>query len=131
MVECPWCTETVEIIDDICPNCRHEVLLDRDGNPRFDDPDSVESVPEHDSTTNIEQLISEKFRCVKCSNRECEVKEVAMTGTGLSKLLDVQHNHFLFVSCLRCGYVEVFNPDILAGKRSGSLGSMIDLIFGA
>lgn len=128
MIECPWCTKSVVIIDDICPNCRHEVLLDRDGNPRFDAPD--DTVLEADNAVNIEQLILGKFRCAKCSTRECEVKEVAMTGTGLSKLLDVQHNHYLFVSCLHCGYVEVYNPDILAGKKSGALGTMIDLMFG-
>jgi uncharacterized protein len=128
MIECPWCTETVEIIDDICPNCRHEVLLDRDGNLRFDEP--AASVHEHDSEESIGQLITDKFKCVKCSNRECDVKEVAMTGTGLSKILDVQHNHYLFVSCLQCGYVEVFNPDILTGKKSGALVSIIDLVFG-
>ncbi len=128
MLECPWCTETVEIIDEICPNCRHEVLLDRDGNPRFDETDDIEH--EHDGAASIDQLIIEKFRCARCSNRECEVKEVAMTGTGLSKLLDVQHNHYLFVSCLHCGSVEVFNPDILAGKKSGASGSIVDLMFG-
>jgi uncharacterized protein len=128
MIECPWCTETVEIIDDICPNCRYEVLLDRDGNLRFDEPESP--VHELDSAESIGQLITDKFKCVKCSHKECDVKEVAMTGTGLSKILDVQHNHYLFVSCLQCGYVEVYNPDILAGKKSGALVSIIDLMFG-
>ncbi|MCM3718050.1 zinc ribbon domain-containing protein [Fictibacillus phosphorivorans] len=52
-----------------------------------------------------------------------------MTGSGLSKLLDIQHNHFLFVSCMNCGYVEVYNPDVLEGKK-GQLSSILDILFG-
>jgi hypothetical protein len=30
--------------------------------------------------------------CIKCGSREAKTKEVAMTGTGLSKMFDIQHN---------------------------------------
>ena len=40
-----------------------------------------------------------------------------MSGAGLSKVFDIQHNHYLFVGCTACGYVEVFNPDVLKGKN--------------
>ena len=79
--------------------------------------------------SRLEEAIYEKFRCVKCGHTHCRTKEVAMTGTGLSKMFDIQHNHFLFVSCEHCGYVEVYNPNILEGKR-GQLGSILDVIFG-
>ncbi|MBE3554577.1 MAG: zinc ribbon domain-containing protein [Thermicanus sp.] len=79
---------------------------------------------------DIEELMKSKFRCVKCGGTVCVAKEVAMTGTGLSKIFDIQHNHYLFVSCTNCGYVEVYNPDILRGKKSGELGSIMDLLFG-
>lgn len=78
---------------------------------------------------SVESSIQEKFKCVKCAHTSCSTKEVAMTGTGLSKMFDIQHNHFLFVSCNNCGYVEVYNPSILEGKR-GQLGSILDVIFG-
>lgn len=57
-------------------------------------------------------------------------KELAMTGTGLSKLFDIQYNHYLFVSCTHCGYVEIYNSDVLNGKKSGQLGSIMDILFG-
>jgi uncharacterized protein len=128
MIECPWCTETVEIIDDICPNCKHEVLLDRNGNLRFLEDDIPSDI--NDVEESIGQMIVERFKCVKCANKECEVNKVAMTGTGISKMLDIQHNHYLFVTCLHCGYVEVYNPDILSGKKSGTLGTVVDMLFG-
>ncbi|MBO2943721.1 zinc ribbon domain-containing protein [Paenibacillus sp. F411] len=78
----------------------------------------------------IEDMIAERFVCTKCKGTECKTKEVSMSGAGLSKMFDIQHNHFLFVSCMDCGYVEVFNPDILEGKKRGQLGSIFDVFFG-
>ncbi|RUS45598.1 zinc ribbon domain-containing protein [Cohnella sp. AR92] len=79
---------------------------------------------------SAEDMIIARFRCSKCQGEECETKEVAMTGTGLSKLFDIEHNHFLFVSCTNCGFVEVYNPDILNGYKSGRLGTVMDILFG-
>nr|WP_248930894.1 zinc ribbon domain-containing protein [Paenibacillus hamazuiensis] len=71
-----------------------------------------------------------KFRCSKCNHNECLTKEVSMSGTGLSKIFDIEYNHFLFVSCTNCGFVEVYNPDVLRGHTSGRLGTIMDLLFG-
>lgn len=53
-----------------------------------------------------------------------------MSGSGLSKILDYDYNHFLFVSCTNCAYVEMYNPDILRGHKSGKLGTVMDILFG-
>jgi predicted nucleic-acid-binding Zn-ribbon protein len=42
----------------------------------------------------IEDAIQERLKCSKCNGTSYRMKEVAMTGTGLSKLFDIQHNHF-------------------------------------
>lgn len=47
--------------------------------------------------------------CIKCGSRETGTKEVAMTGTGLSKMFDLQHNTFTVVFCKNCGYSEFYN----------------------
>ncbi|NOU90570.1 hypothetical protein GC102_33265 [Paenibacillus sp. LMG 31460] len=49
---------------------------------------------------------------------------------ALSKMFDIQNNHFLFVSCENCGYVEVYNPNVLEGKSRGQLGTVLDILFG-
>ncbi|OPA76889.1 hypothetical protein BVG16_17215 [Paenibacillus selenitireducens] len=79
---------------------------------------------------SIEKSIEERFKCAKCSGTACHIKEVAMTGTGISKLLDIQHNHYLFVSCENCGFVEIYNPRVLEGKSRGQLGTVLDILFG-
>lgn len=62
--------------------------------------------------------------CIKCGSFDAAQKDVAMTGTGLSKMFDIQHNQFIVVYCRKCGYSEFYN-------RASSAGSnILDLFFG-
>lgn len=62
--------------------------------------------------------------CMKCGSTNAGTKEIATTGTGLSKLLDIQNNRFLVVYCKNCGYSEFYN-------KEASLGSnVLDFFFG-
>lgn len=62
--------------------------------------------------------------CIKCGSKDASKKEVAMTGTGLSKMFDVQHNQFIVVYYNNCGYSEFYN------KKSSSASNIFDLFFG-
>lgn len=129
-MECPWCNHEVEIVKGRCPHCRNKLheVTDEDFST-----DALVTLMEN--TTEIEELsiievIEDRFKCSKCKETDCGIKEVAMTGTGLSKLFDIQHNHYLFVSCLNCGFVEIYDPNVLEGKKTGKLGSIMDVLFG-
>ncbi len=62
--------------------------------------------------------------CVKCGSQDAGEKDVSMTGSGLSKMLDVQSNKFTVVYCKKCGYSEFYN-------KQASMGSnILDLFFG-
>ncbi|WP_164214587.1 zinc ribbon domain-containing protein [Virgibacillus sp. YIM 98842] len=67
--------------------------------------------------------MKENKGCFKCGSVEVDTKEVAMTGTGLSKMFDMQHNHFLAVFCKDCGYTEFYN------KESSKGSNIVDLFF--
>jgi predicted nucleic-acid-binding Zn-ribbon protein len=82
---------------------------------------------EHDR--DVVQELSKRYVCPRCGHGACRVNEVAMTGTGLSKLLDIQHHHYLFVSCLQCGGVEIFDPDVLEARKRGVFGTAMDFLF--
>ncbi|MFW5939115.1 MAG: zinc ribbon domain-containing protein [Halolamina sp.] len=60
--------------------------------------------------------------CPKCGHTETEIDEIATSGTGLSKIFDVQNRAFKVVSCANCGYSELY--------RGQSSGNMVDLFFG-
>lgn len=62
--------------------------------------------------------------CIKCGSRNAATKDVAMTGQGLSKMFDVQHNHFTVVYCRNCGYSEFYN------RESSTASNIIDFFFG-
>jgi len=75
----------------------------------------------------IEQLLSEKFYCPKCNQKGAHVERLAMSGTGLSRLLEIQAYRYAFASCNNCGYTEVYNLRTLEGKDN--LGSFLEILF--
>ncbi|UTR17000.1 zinc ribbon domain-containing protein [Salipaludibacillus sp. LMS25] len=62
--------------------------------------------------------------CIKCGSTDADTKDVAMTGTGLSKMFDIQHNQFTVVYCKGCGYSEFYN------RKSSTGSNVLDLFFG-
>jgi predicted nucleic-acid-binding Zn-ribbon protein len=60
--------------------------------------------------------------CPKCGETETEIDEIATSGTGLSKMFDVQNRSFKVVTCANCGYSELY--------KGTSSGNMVDLFLG-
>ncbi len=129
MIECPFCQNEIESHSQICPYCKHELPERSDEGDYDSEVDNVRQ-SEAFNEMSVVEIISSKFKCSKCKCEECNVKEVAMSGTGLSKLFDIEHNHFLFVSCMNCGFVEIYDPDVLSGHKTGKLGTVMDILFG-
>jgi predicted nucleic-acid-binding Zn-ribbon protein len=117
MIDCPWCNSQVILDNHVCPECKHEVLPEHlDTAITSQDSDQLEyGVIKTD--LSIEDIIADQFKCSKCNHNECEINETAMNGTGLSKIFDIEYLHYLFVSCLQCGFVEIYNPNIFNGNR--------------
>jgi predicted nucleic-acid-binding Zn-ribbon protein len=76
---------------------------------------------------NTDQLLSEKFVCSKCGQQGAHVERLSMSGTGLSRLLEIQAYRYAFASCLNCGFTEVFNLRTLEGKDN--LGNFLEVLF--
>lgn len=113
MIECPWCSREVLLDQNVCPACKHEVLAEHLETCLIDqDNNSVESEIALDEL-DMEAIIANEFECSKCKHDECEINEIAMTGAGLSKVLNIQYHHYLYASCLQCGFVEIYNPNLL------------------
>lgn len=66
-----------------------------------------------------------KEGCIKCGSMEAGTKEIGTTGTGLSKMFDIQTNKFLVVYCKNCGYSELYN------RETSTASNVIDLFFGS
>jgi predicted nucleic-acid-binding Zn-ribbon protein len=77
--------------------------------------------------SQTDQLLAQKFVCSHCDSQQGHVERLAMSGTGLSRLLEIQPHRYAFVSCTNCGYTEVFNLKILG--RKDDLSDFLDILF--
>lgn len=75
----------------------------------------------------MEDQLAARFVCAKCQKTGGNTRRIAATGTGFSKMFDIQHNQFVTVSCTYCGYTEIYDPRVLEGSRK--LGTILDVIF--
>ncbi len=75
----------------------------------------------------IESLLAEEFSCSHCHSHGAHVEKLSMSGTGFSRLFEVQPYRYAFVSCNNCGYTEIFNLRMLEGKDN--VGLFLDVLF--
>lgn len=129
MISCPWCGQEVELADQVCPECKTEVLPEHLMGSNGETT-ALEAEEADTADLDIETVITNEFKCSKCGHDECITDEVTMSGTGISKIMDINYHHFLFVSCMHCGFVETYNPDVLRGYKSGKLSTVMDILFG-
>jgi predicted nucleic-acid-binding Zn-ribbon protein len=77
--------------------------------------------------SKIEQSLAEAFVCPRCTHQGAQVERLAMSGTGISRLLEIQAHRYAFASCTNCGYTEVYNLRLLEGKDN--LGTFFEILF--
>jgi predicted nucleic-acid-binding Zn-ribbon protein len=75
----------------------------------------------------LDDQLSEAFRCAKCDQHGAHVEKLAMSGTGISRLLEIQRFRYAFASCRNCGYTEIYNLSTLEGKDN--LGTILEFLF--
>jgi uncharacterized protein len=75
----------------------------------------------------VEDELVRAFVCARCEHQGANVERLAMSGTGLSRLLEIQAHRYAFVSCANCGYTEVYNLRTLEGKDD--LGTFLEILF--
>jgi hypothetical protein len=71
--------------------------------------------------------LAQQFVCDRCGEEGAHVERLSMSGTGLSRLFEVQAYRYAFVSCDNCGYTEVYDLRTLEGKDD--LGTFLEVLF--
>lgn len=74
-----------------------------------------------------EDLLAQKFVCSRCQHSGADVRSLAMSGTGLSRLFEIQPYRYVFASCTNCGFTEVYNLKVLEGKDN--VGTFLEILF--
>jgi predicted nucleic-acid-binding Zn-ribbon protein len=68
--------------------------------------------------SKVEASLERNFSCQRCGCKGGHTEQVAMAGTGLSRVLGVRQFCYAFVSCSNCGYTETYNLRTLAAKAN-------------
>ena len=64
----------------------------------------------------------ETYTCLKCGHHQYTTDEISTTGTGLTKLFDIQNRQFTAISCQHCYYTELYKGS------SDDVLNMLDLL---
>jgi predicted nucleic-acid-binding Zn-ribbon protein len=104
---CAKCGELIEGALWVCWQCGTSVEGAED--PIFHPRDASTS----DTDSDLDRQIAERFRCLKCFESLADVRRIATAGTGASGRVA----EFVAVSCRKCGYTELYDPEVLGAKR--------------
>lgn len=58
-----------------------------------------------------------QYRCLKCGCTTYESDQFQATGGDFSKLFNVQNKRFCTISCVNCGYTELYRRETSAGMN--------------
>lgn len=76
---------------------------------------------------DVDEQLAREFVCDRCGEKGAHVERLTMSGTGLSRLFEVQPYRYAFVSCDNCGYTDVFDLRVLEGKDD--VGTFLEVLF--
>lgn len=113
MWTCLKCGEGIEEAFEACWSCG----ADRAGrpDPAFRAPLGEDSRPvpppkPPEPPPDLDRELARRFRCPKCQAEGGRTRRIATRGAGLSRVLDLR---LLAVSCSRCGFVEMYDLEVL------------------
>ena len=114
-VYCPECGTKASADWSFCRSCQASL---GDAEPA----DETLVVGEDGEEVPLSDLVEGEMGCPKCGHTEAEVDDIATTGDGVTRLLDLQNRRFRAISCTRCGYTELYK-----GRRPNEV---VDLFIG-
>ena len=67
--------------------------------------------------------MKKSYQCPKCGGRQAETDNIRTTGAGFTKYFNIQNRKFITVSCVNCGFTELYK-----GKRSSGASNVLDFL---
>ena len=65
-----------------------------------------------------------QYSCDKCHTTTFKPGEIRTTGSGISRLFNLQNQKYQTVSCTNCGFTELYRLD------GSGFGNVVDLFIG-
>jgi len=63
------------------------------------------------------------YTCPKCGGRKADIDEIRTTGSGFTKLFNIQNRRFTAVVCAQCGFTEFYS-----GRKSSGVSNVLDFL---
>lgn len=63
------------------------------------------------------------YSCAKCGNWKADIDEIRTTGSGFTKLFNIQNRRFTAVICSKCGFTEFYS-----GRKSSGVSNVLDFL---
>lgn len=60
-------------------------------------------------------MTQKQFVCQKCGCMQYEADQFQATGGNFAKIFDIQNKKFITVSCVQCGYTEIYKTQSSSG----------------
>ena len=58
-----------------------------------------------------------EWKCLKCGNKDFDQDQFQATGGNFSKVFYVQNKKFITITCINCGYTELYKSETSAGMN--------------
>lgn len=75
----------------------------------------------------FEAELARTYRCTNCRSYGANVRRIATTGAGFTRILNWQCHEFIVASCHYCGLIQQFNPRVVDKTNMG--WKSLDFIF--
>ena len=56
-------------------------------------------------------MAKQVYSCIKCNGTEYKTGELRTTGSGLTRLFNIQNQKYATMACVGCGYTELYRMD--------------------
>jgi hypothetical protein len=76
------------------------------------------------SDDTLDRASEHERGCPKCGHDDASVGSISTTGSGLSKMFDIQSNTFRTVTCTNCGFTELY------ADTGSDASDLLDVFFG-
>lgn len=63
--------------------------------------------------------LARTYRCTNCRSYGADVRRIATTGAGYTRLMNWQLHEFIVVSCHYCGLIQQFDPRVVDKEHAG------------
>lgn len=67
----------------------------------------------------FDATLARTYRCTNCHSHGANVRRIATTGAGITRLMDWQCNEFIVASCHYCGLIQQFDPRVVDKTHGG------------